>query len=1458
MKKRVLSALLALCLAFSLFGTALAAAAAETTAAPVSASSAEGQTDLAVTDDTSGETAAPEETETPAETPEETETQAVTETPEETGTPDETGSSEETETQAGTEMPGETETQAETETPEENENQDMTENLEEDEQVVEAPGDVAVPMATVVTTDIADTSDKVSISLYDYSDDINGGWWTENTQGAWEYVTDQFMFSGGVTNYVNNKNEDNDYQGKWYNTWTGSGAGVTQGIVEPELVNGYPVLAPQGACTVEGEGKNSLAYLFGGTASDKVSCYENLNGLFFYNESTGYYSYDSSRNFATLDPDGDGTYSSKFTVYAEGNTGTSSGASGCPYFLPFNMFGTNEDSANYHFGMKIETSFMMPENGKVHDQDMIFSFAGDDDVWVYIDGVLVLDMGGVHDSNTGEINFAAGTATVDKVYYDNGNLENNQSSIVYIGDALYAAKSGDQDWIDANLEQRGGHWYLKDYTNHTLSFFYLERGAVDSNCKIEFNLPVVSSSDLTVTKTANENAPADQDYTFALYQADVITSVSGASYTVYSTSDWVSGNTNNSVTTGTTDGNGRFTLQAGQTAVFSGFYTQGNINSQYVVKEITDDLGSSFTDVTLSGGVSRNPSDDSITVARQYSNVTFNNIYTAIPTDLVDTEKEAVLNDDGTYDLTLAITGDTQSSTTTTSPMVDILFILDESGSMDYNLYEDEDAGWHEDSRMDLLKSSVRTLVNAVKAKNIDARYSAVSFSRSQFRNQVEWTDAAGVMEFVNNLDPNGGTNYQQGISDGKTLLKSARENAVTYVIFVSDGIPTYRGINVTNETNRRDEDRGYGNGVDDDQNLNIAAAVTEITTMSCDYFYAIGMGPDFGQNRFGGDLQGTTNLKSLAGAVGAPAGNTDVFSATDTDSLNAAFNDIITSITTSFGASHVVVTDPLSEYADLVPVAGSNDNVTYQMTLALDHDGAQVDTELVTLAETQNVDTSAILSGITVDEGSNAVIYAGPSTTLEHTEGSESAHTVTMTPYIVIIEDTEGNVVNEVIRIIFDENYTLTDDYRYSFITLIEPSEQAYTAYGQNGGQHPTDMSGENDTGTHSGENGFWSNDNANARVDFVVGGEEQSEGFPDPVIQVTSGNLGLTKQVQDQNGNSLAMDAANTVFNFTITGPVSTYYAQPKRSSTAEDGTVSWSELGYLTDNNDRVVFELNEEQTAAVATVTITGEGNLSIQGLPVGDYTVSESTPNDIDDDYYFTRHTFIDNSGNENDGEVTVVKSNIGEDGEDRNAVSMTITNIYAPYYTLTIEKQVTGGMGDTSEFFDFFTSVSRGDVDVAVNSGNATDNDLDLGFVLTTQGTNARYNSDDIVDNYGFQLADNGTLTITKLKADDVVTLAETDANANGYETTYAGAEAVSDESGNYTVTVGSEDAVTVEGDSTTLKVTVTNHRDPATPTDADANSAAPYLVLTACAAFAGLALAGSIVAVRLRRRRQE
>ena len=348
-----------------------------------------------------------------------------------------------------------------------------------------------------------------------------------------------------------------------------------------------------------------------------------------------------------------------------------------------------------------------------------------------------------------------------------------------------------------------------------------------------------------------------------------------------------------------------------------------------------------------------------------------------------------------------------------------------------------------------------------------------------------------------------------------------------------------------------------------------------------------------------------------------------------------------------------------------------------------------------------------------------------------------------------------------------------------------------------------------------------------------------------------------------------------------------------------------VSYSNSLTGGQTHDDKTLTFNEDGTL---TVKLYAGESVTINDLPAINWSVVETTPSDTTD-YYWTGVTYaedyndakVDNGPRDDqydadsgngwaNNEKAAEKDNEGADHWNRYepgdtygmtdytdgtvvldvdvalsetdngpSVAVTLTNDYAHYYTLIIEKQVTGGMGDTSEFFDFFTSVSRGDVDVAVNSGNAIDNDLGLGFVLTTQGTNAQYNSDpDTVDDYDFQLADNGTLTITKLKADDVVTLAETDANANGYETTYAGAEAVSDESGNYTVAVGSEDAVTVEGDSTTLKVTVTNHRDPATPTDADTNSTAPYLVLTACAAFAGLALAGSIVTVRLRRRRQE
>ena len=75
-------------------------------------------------------------------------------------------------------------------------------------------------------------------------------------------------------------------------------------------------------------------------------------------------------------------------------------------FAPFENI--DSSSHDYHFGMHVGTEFMMPHDGKVNNKPMVFEFTGDDDVWVFIDGVLVLDMGGIHLAFNGSINFATG------------------------------------------------------------------------------------------------------------------------------------------------------------------------------------------------------------------------------------------------------------------------------------------------------------------------------------------------------------------------------------------------------------------------------------------------------------------------------------------------------------------------------------------------------------------------------------------------------------------------------------------------------------------------------------------------------------------------------------------------------------------------------------------------------------------------------------------------------------------------------------------------------------------------------------------------------------------------------------------------------------------------------------------------------------------------------------------
>ena len=462
------------------------------------------------------------------------------------------------------------------------------------------------------TIDTVDTIKQgVSISLYDYGKGINGS-------SSLPAFTDRFAFAGDGIGF--NTGTDNGIS--WWNRWTNSGGGVTQGIVKNQLTtDGYPQLS---SGITYPSGHSSLGYLFGAGGDSNVEAYEDLNYLFKYDEDTGYYTYDSSQNFATIyQPNGERVEDSKFLVYKDANTGQSSGSSGHPYFLPFNQPGTNESDGNYHFGMKITIDdFLMPKDGQVNDEDMIFSFSGDDDVWVYIDGVLILDMGGIHNSNDGRINFGEGTVTVDKVYTDGGESKNNRQEILYIGDLLHEAKSGDSAWISLNLERRivdgETHWYLKDYTTHDLSFFYLERGAVDSNCKIEFNLYTLQPNTLTVGKEVSASTETSGEiqewlgsleYSFRVLKANAepntenpedLFILTGTTFDIYDRNDQDTGKD------GTVGADGVFTLKAGEYARFSNIMENSGeyFVQELIEKEYSQQFGNVVVNVGNAGGSS--------------------------------------------------------------------------------------------------------------------------------------------------------------------------------------------------------------------------------------------------------------------------------------------------------------------------------------------------------------------------------------------------------------------------------------------------------------------------------------------------------------------------------------------------------------------------------------------------------------------------------------------------------------------------------------------------------------------------------------------------------------------------------------------------------------------------------------------------------------------------------------
>lgn len=247
--------------------------------------------------------------------------------------------------------------------------------------------------------------------------------------------------------------------------------------------------------------------------------------------------------------------------------------------------GTNQ--ADNWFAMSIEFSFYIPKDGQIDGKDMVFEFSGDDDVWVYVDDVLVVDQGGTHKHTGSYINFHTGEVSYQK-YDENAKVTDGMTEDqiaaakwpwvkTTIKDSFIAAANETKDSKYSDASQFDGNTF-EDYTVHTLTFFFMERGGEASNCKLDFNLPVIPKGALSVQKTLNgvvTKEAENQQYTFILKDKDG-NALSNTEYSVIKT--------DGTLGSGTTSDNGQFKLKANERAVFEKI--EGGTN--YSVLQITE------------------------------------------------------------------------------------------------------------------------------------------------------------------------------------------------------------------------------------------------------------------------------------------------------------------------------------------------------------------------------------------------------------------------------------------------------------------------------------------------------------------------------------------------------------------------------------------------------------------------------------------------------------------------------------------------------------------------------------------------------------------------------------------------------------------------------------------------------------------------------------------------------
>ena len=291
--------------------------------------------------------------------------------------------------------------------------------------------------------------------------------------------------------------------------------------------DGYPIGTDKAGESGKG---TSLSVLF----NEKSAGSQTVNHLLIesiYNES-GYFEYDSTQNYAHLNDDG------TFTVYdqlgAISGNNPSQNTRNHGQFMPYDSITAGEyatyrngdivtnqtdvlanplpdtdprkgeklynlgdlSQVDYFFGMEMEAKFTQTASGlDAWGHDIIFEFSGDDDFWLYVDGELVLDLGGVHSAEVGSVNFRTGVITSSR-----GN-----STLYETFKNNYKSRGMSDSEIETKLKSiftknDEGNYVFKDYTNHKMKMFYMERGAGASNLHMRFNLSAVKPGTFVLSK----------------------------------------------------------------------------------------------------------------------------------------------------------------------------------------------------------------------------------------------------------------------------------------------------------------------------------------------------------------------------------------------------------------------------------------------------------------------------------------------------------------------------------------------------------------------------------------------------------------------------------------------------------------------------------------------------------------------------------------------------------------------------------------------------------------------------------------------------------------------------------------------------------------------------------------------------------------------------------------------